>query len=244
MIDVHCHILPGIDDGAKTMEEALIILRKAEKAGISDIVLTPHYMIGTIYNADNVKKWGLYQELKKKAKEAGINVNLYLGNEIYIDGRLPQMLGGYIGKSGENIYDLATLNSRKYVLVEFPVQNEDKSAAATLFSLVQDGFIPVIAHPERYHYVQDDPSLVDQYLQMGCKLQGDYLALTGKYGKRAEKTLRKLLAEDKIFCLASDIHKGTESYHLDSITKKLTKLLKSEQKVKDLLHDNPAKMIA
>ena len=256
MIDIHCHILPGVDDGAKTMEEALLILQKAERAGITDIVLTPHYMRGTVYNAGNVKKWKIYQELKECAKKAGIKINLYLGNEVYIDEHLPQMLGGYdFGRKKEtgkadgpngtkDIYELATLNSRKYVLVEFPVQTKDKSAVKTLFTLVQDGFIPVIAHPERYHYVQEDPSQVDQFLQMGCKLQGDYLALTGKYGKRAEKTLKKLLQEDKIFCLASDIHKGTDSYKLDFVTKKLGKILKNSDKVKQLLHDNPAAMIA
>ena len=253
MIDIHCHILPGIDDGAKTMEEALSILKKAEAAGITDIILTPHYMRGTVYNADNVKKWKLYQELKEQAKKAGISINLYLGNEIYIDSHLPQMLGGYVnsgvvkaaaGANNTGIYELATLNSRKYVLVEFPVHTEDRSAASTLFALAQMGFIPVIAHPERYHYVQDDPGYVDQFLQMGCVLQGDYLALVGKYGKGAEKTLKKLLQEDKIFCLASDIHKGTEGYKLDAASKKLNKIIKSEQKMKQLLHDNPARMIA
>ena len=275
MIDIHCHILPGIDDGAKTMDESLLILKKAEQAGVTDIVLTPHYMRGTIYNADNVKKWQLYQELRKRAKEAGIKVNLYLGNEIYIDESLPEMLSAYANNkhkrgnasgnldnaSGKNdaasansdaasaknnvsIYDLATLNSRKYVLVEFPMQTPDKSAPTTLFKLVQDGFVPVIAHPERYLYVQDDPDYIVQFLQMGCVLQGDYLALAGKYGKRAEKTLKKLLQEDKIFCLASDIHKGSDSYKLDLVTKKLEKILKSHEKVNQLLHDNPARVIA
>ncbi len=260
MIDIHCHILPGIDDGAKTMEEALLILQKAERAGVTDIVLTPHYMRGTVYNADNVKKWQIYQELKERSKKAGIQINLYLGNEIYIDENLPQMLSSYhfgekksndneitdVASSAKNVgvYDVATLNSRKYVLVEFPVQAKDKSAAATLFTLVQRGFVPIIAHPERYHYIQEDPSQVDQYLQMGCLLQGDYLALTGKYGKRAEKTLKKLLQDDKIFCLASDIHKGTDEYKMDLALKKLGKIIKNQQKIRQLMHENPALVIA
>ena len=101
----------------------------------------------------------------------------------------------------------------------------------------------MIAHPERYLYVQNDPSAMDEYLQMGCVLQGNYKSLIGRYGKQAEKTLKKLLQNDKIFCLASDIHRGTDEYKLDVATKKLEKLLKNRQKVQQLLHDNPAKMI-
>ena len=144
---------------------------------MTDIVLTPHYMWGTIYNADNQRKWQLYQELKQKAKQAGIKVNLYLGNEIYIDKRLPKMLKGYV--DGENkgdssndrdenptekvsIYDLSTLNSRKYVLVEFPMQEEDKSALSIVKKMIEDGFVPVVAHPERYRYVQDDPAVLNK----------------------------------------------------------------------------------
>lgn len=258
MIDIHCHILPGIDDGAKSMDESLKILRKAEQAGVTDIVLTPHYMWGTIYNADNQRKWQLYQELKQKAKQAGIKVNLYLGNEIYIDKRLPKMLKGYV--AGENkgdssnerdenpaekvsIYDLSTLNSRKYVLIEFPMQEEDKSALSIVEKMVEDGFVPVIAHPERYHYVQDDPAVLNKYILAGCRLQGNYKSLIGRYGKRAEKTIKKLLQHNMLFCLASDIHKGSDEYCLDEATKKLEKLLKDPKKVKALFEDNPALLL-
>lgn len=252
MIDVHCHILPGIDDGSKSFEDSLYMLRKAEKAGVTDIILTPHYISGTKYNADNVTKWKLLMELREKAKQAGIAVRLYLGNEIYIDQELPEMLSAYENAqvmpanphaASGKIYELSTLNSGKYVLVELPVGTEDKSAYSTLFSLVQRGFIPVIAHPERYMYAQNNPRYFDDFVRMGCVLQGDYLALTGKYGKRAEKTLRKMLADGKIFCLASDIHKTTDEYMLDVAEKKLVHILKDARKAEELLVDNPRKII-
>ena len=242
MIDLHCHILPSIDDGAKTFDDSLAMLEQAEKAGITDIVLTPHYMKGTVYNADNVKKWGLYQELRKRANDAGISINLYLGNEIYIDTKMREMLAGYTNEQSELMYEVSTLNSTKYVLVEFPVRTEDKSVKTTLFSLVQKGFIPVIAHPERYFYVQDNPAWVDDLIHMGCKLQGNYMSLFGKYGKGAEKTLKKLLLEDKIFCLASDIHKP-ENYKLDLAQKKLMKIVRDKNKIDELLVTNPAMII-
>lgn len=248
MIDIHCHLLPGIDDGVKTLDESMQVLRQAEHEGVTDIILTPHYMKGTVYNADNLKKWQLLQELKERAKKEGISVRFYLGNEIYIDEQLPDMLKGYTGEpvaesEKELIYQVSTLNSRRYVLIELPVQNEDKSAKQTLFRLVQKGFIPIIAHPERYFYVQRDEHYVDDLVKAGCLLQGDYLALTGKYGKAAEKTLKKLLFANKIFCLASDMHKPGEGYKLDVTRKKLMRIVKNQAKIKELLEDNPKRIL-
>ena len=243
MIDIHSHILPGIDDGSPDMATSLKMLEKAERAGISDIILTPHYIKGSIYNANNVKKWQIFNELKSAARQAGRKVNLYLGNEIYIDGKLPDFLAAYAGKTSKEMYEVSTLNSTKYVLVEFPVRVADRTAKNTLFSLVQMGFVPVIAHPERYHYVQNNPNIVDDLLGMGCLLQGDYLALVGKYGRRAEKTLKQLLFAGKIFCLASDVHKISDEYQNELVRKKLMRILRSENRVEELLTFNPTMIL-
>lgn len=253
MIDIHSHILPGIDDGALNFEASIEMLKIAEKAGVTDIILTPHYIKGSIYNADNVKKWKLLSELKEKAHAAGISVNLYLGNEIYIDGELSKMLAAYENEKSELMYEVSTLNSTKYVLVEFPVQVEDKTAKETLFSLVQHGFVPVIAHPERYVYVQNNLEIVDEWISAGCLLQGDYLAVLGRYGRRAEKTLKELLVRDKIFCLASDTHKVSDEYRFDETKAKMYRILKvsygvkagmtPSEKLKELFEDNPRKIL-
>lgn len=242
MIDVHCHILPGIDDGARRLEDSLQMLRQAEAAGITDIILTPHYIKGSTYNANNVKKWQLFQELKTEAKKQGIKPRLYLGNEIYIDEKMSDLVAGYAKEKSDLMYEISTLNSTKYILVEFPVQFEDRTAKDSLFKLIQKGFTPVIAHPERYFYVQHNPDYVDQFLAMGCLFQGDYLALLGKYGKLAEKTLKTLIQHDKIFCLASDLHKP-DDYRLPATHKKLLKIVKSEQKIADLFVNNPQKIL-
>ncbi|MBQ3352658.1 hypothetical protein IJG91_03340 [Candidatus Saccharibacteria bacterium] len=253
MIDIHSHILPGIDDGALDFDSSIEMLRVAEKSGVSDIILTPHYIRGSIYNADNAKKWKLLSELRERAASEGISVNLYLGNEVYIDTELPKMVAAYENEKSELMYEIATLNSTKYILVEFPVQVEDKTARETLFSLVQHGFVPVIAHPERYVYIQNNLTAVDELIGMGCVLQGDYLAVLGRYGRRAEKTLRELLIHDKIFCLASDIHKATDEYKFNETKAKMYKILKASDgvkagmtpgaKLKELFEDNPKKIL-
>ena len=242
MIDTHSHIIPGIDDGAKTFEDSIAMLKQAELSGFTDIILTPHYLKGTKYNTQNAKKWELYQELKRLAKEAGIGINLYLGNEIYIDAQLPEMLAGYVGKKTDLMYEVSTLNSTKYVLVEFPVRAEEKSAKTTLMTVIKMGFVPVIAHPERYYYVQDNLEVLNDYLRMGCLLSGGLLTMIGKYGKREEKTLKKLLQDDKIFCLAVDAHKPVD-YVMNDAMKKLRKIVKDEAKVNELVEGNPRRII-
>ena len=243
MIDIHSHILPGIDDGPKTFETSIEMLKRAEKAGVTDIILTPHYLRGTKYATPNAKKWELYQELKRLADEAGIKINFYLGNEIYIDTELPKMLAGYIGEKNDLIYEVSTLNSTKYVLVEFPVRFEDKSAKTTLTAIIKMGFVPIIAHPERYYYVQDDISIIDEYMKLGCLLAGDILALNGKYGKHEEKTFRKLLLTNKFFCLTTDAHKPAD-YEIDAVKRKLAKVVKNEAEVQKLLVTNPGRLLA
>lgn len=240
MIDIHSHILPGLDDGALDMQTSLAMLKKAEAAGVTDIILTPHYIKGSIYNADNLKKWQAFNELKSATDT---KINLYLGNEIYVDRELDALLAGYTGEKSKLMYEVSTLNSTKYVLVEFPVQSEDKTVKETLFSLVRKGLVPVIAHPERYAYVQNNPAYVDEFLSMGCLLQGDYLSILGRYGKRAEKTLKKLLFSGKIFCLASDVHKATDEYRLSDARKKLLRIVRSEKAVSDLLENHPRQII-
>ena len=242
MIDTHSHIIPGIDDGAKTFEDSIAMLKQAQISGFTDIILTPHYLKGTKYNTQNVKKWELYQELKQRAKDAGITINLYLGNEIYIDAQLPEMLAGYVGEKTDLMYEVSTLNSTKYVLVELPVRAEEKSAKTTLTAVAKKGFVPVIAHPERYYYVQDNLEVLNDFLKIGCVLSGDILSVTGKYGKREEKTFKKILLDGKYFCLAVDAHKPVD-YVMNDAMKKLKKIVKDEAKVNELVEGNPRRII-
>lgn len=246
MIDMHCHLLPGIDDGSKSFNESINIVKKAQQEGITDIVLTPHYIVGTKYDANNAEKIDLFKELEFEVKERKIPINLYLGNEIYIDAKLPEMLGVFDEKTGKNkgnSGEIVSLNGRKYVLIELPVQNEDFSTPDTMFELIRRGWVPVIAHPERYEYIQNNINYAAELVKMGCKLQGDYLALTGKYGKKAEKTLKKLLKNDLIFCLASDIHHERNDYNLEKAKAKIAKITKNQKLIDDLFVKNPKRII-
>lgn len=234
MIDLHCHILPGIDDGSKNLQESLTILRNAAAAGVTDAILTPHYIRDSQYNYDNAHKSQLLDILKTATHEAEIPINLYLGNEVYIDQDALGLL---------NSDKIATLAGSRYILIELPVLTEDQTARDTLFKLVASGFIPIIAHPERYSYVQKNPHYIDAFLEIGCLFQGDYQSLLGKYGRAAKKSLQKLIKANAITFLASDTHHANDDYNLRKAIRHTCGLVKTATKAEALFETNPRKVL-
>ena len=233
MKDLHSHVLFGIDDGCKDIEESICLLKEAEKDGITDLVVTPHYIKDTKYTCNNEEKDKLFEELKAKAKEEGIEINLYLGNEVYITENLLELL-----KKKE----ITTINNSKYVLLEFPLGNMLYNTKDIIYELVVAGYVPILAHPERYRIFQRHPDHIDEYLRMGVLLQGNYKSLYGKYGKQAKKTLTLFLKNKKITFLGSDCH-HEKDFKLKKLKKKLKSLTKSDNMVEDLLENNFNKVI-
>lgn len=234
MKDLHCHILMGIDDGSKTIDSSLELLSQAYESGITDVMLTPHYIKGSKFAANNQQKLELLNILKKEIEQKGININLYLGNEVYIDLDILNLI-----KKNE----IATLNNSRYILIELPFASRINDLDKILFDLINNNYIPIIAHPERYQFVQDNPDILKEYLKMGVLFQGNYKSLIGSYGKGAKKTLKILLKNRMIHFLASDIHKPTDEYKLITCKKKILKIVKDEKKVNELLQDNFDKVI-
>ncbi len=230
MKDIHSHILWGIDDGARTLDESIKILDDLYKKGVTDIILTPHYIKGTKYNIGNRDKFNLFVELKKKYNK----INLYLGNEVYVDEDIVDLL-----KNGE----VATLNNSAYLLMELPMNSEIKDLDSIIYDLMRNGIIPIIAHPERYLYVQKDITYLDKFIDMGVLFQGNYESLFGKYGKNSEKTLKKLLKKNYISFLGSDIHRENHSNHTELVYKKLLKIIKDKEKIENLIDKNIEKVI-
>ena len=161
MKDIHCHILNGIDDGSKTIEESIRIIKNAIDNGITDIVLTPHYIENSNYNCNNKNKFYLINKLKKELKKNNLYINLYLGNEIMITKNIISLL-----TKGE----ASTINNTKYVLIEFPLHNELSYIEDIIFELVRNNYIPIIAHPERYSYIQKDITYLCQIFQFAIYL--------------------------------------------------------------------------
>jgi protein-tyrosine phosphatase len=234
MIDIHCHLMPGVDDGSRDLDESLAMFENAYTSGVTSVVLTPHYIKDTKYNYKNSAKQGSVEILREALRRTDVNIEVYYGNEAYLDDELPELI-----EKGE----VSTLANSRYLLVELPVNAENKNAGNILFRLKSNGITPIIAHPERYIYIQQHPEKVKDFLKIGCLLQGNYMSLFGKYGKKAKKTLKILLKEGYISFLCSDIHHKTNEYLLPEAEKKVQKILKNDSEVQKLFIENAEAVI-
>ena len=234
MKDIHSHIMYGIDDGAKDLEESISIIKNAISSGITDIVLTPHYISKSKYSCNNNDKNKILNIIKNKLKEDNININLYLGNEVMIDTDIVELI---------NKEEISTINNTRYVLIEFSFNYEYDYYQNIIFELVRNNYIPILAHPERYKYIQEDPKRIEKYLEMGVILQGNYFSLFNKYGSKAKKTLKILLKNRQISLLASDIHKKDINYDIDRLNRKLNYIVKDKKYINEILNINFTKII-
>lgn len=230
-IDIHNHILYGIDDGSKSLEESIEILKQHKEMGFKDIVVTPHYIENSNYVTNNKEKEKILNTLKNKVK----GINLYIGNEVFINNNLEKLL-----KQKE----ISTINNSRYLLIEFPMNQKLKTITDTIYELKIKGIIPIIAHPERYEYVKKDVNIVDEWINEGAILQSNYGSITGVYGETAKKTIKKLLKKDVISILATDIHfPNNEIYKTIEKSRKKIKKIIGEERFKELTILNPKKII-
>ncbi len=229
MRDMHSHIMYGVDDGSRSLEESIELLNEQEKKGITDIILTPHYIENTNYTCDISRKNDIIRELKKYT-----NINLYTGNEVYITENIKELLDN--GK-------ISTLNNSRYLLIELPMNNKIVDVESILYELIRINIVPIIAHPERYSYVQKDIRYLDSLKDIGVLFQGNYESLFGKYGTGAKKTLKRLIKLDYITFLGSDMHRLGYEYHQNKLERKLLRLTRNKDKVSDLIDSNIFKVI-
>lgn len=233
MKDIHTHLLYGIDDGSKSIEESIELLKNMEENGIEEIVLTPHYVESSKYNCNNCDKVKLYQKLNQKLDEENIKIKLYVGNEVFITPNIVKLI-----KDKE----VSTINNSRYVLFEFPLRQIYNNTGEIISDIVSNGYTPILAHPERYTTFQENPDLLVEYLKMGVLMQANFTSLFGIYGKTSEKTLKYFLKNKWISFLGSDTHHEYD-YSIKKLEKKLYKTTKDKEYVENLLHNNFDKVI-
>lgn len=196
VIDIHAHVLPEVDDGSGSMEETLQMLQIAQEEGITDIIATPHYQSGRFYTpADMVME--ILLEVQDRAEEAGIGIRLYPGTEIYFRSGLEERLEG-----GQ----LATMNGGNRILVEFGPMEEFSYIRNAMEELCGIGYVPILAHVERFRCMLEKASRVGELRGMGCEIQANAGSISGKYGFRIRKYLQGLLEERMIDYVGTDAH--------------------------------------
>lgn len=233
MIDIHSHIIPNVDDGARSVEETFNILKEAQEAGFTDVILTSHFLLN--YYETNAQELIFWKEkLQEVLKKQGTKINLHSGMEIYITNQMEELL--------ENKKILTLANSR-YMLIELPLATNVKYFDYVVYYLEAKGIKPIIAHPERYKCVQKDPDIVEEYIEKGCLIQCNYGSIVNLYGCEAEKTIKTILKKNQVHFLGSDVHRenGTYLIILDAI-KKIRKII-GENKINEITTINPKKIL-
>ena len=197
MIDIHAHVLPLIDDGSASLEQSLKILKTAVEQGVTDVIATPH--LRGEYNASPEKIKDELNAFYHKVKESGINVNLYPGQEIFIDGDYKKLFSSN---------SVLGLNQTKYVLLEFDYF-EDFDIAEVVYELKTMGYVPVIAHFERYSYAGIE--VAEEVKALGGLIQVNAESLVGKDKRSYLKKVKKLFNEGLVDFVASDVHDFREN---------------------------------
>lgn len=229
MFDMHCHILPAIDDGAKNLDTSLAMLRIAQQSGASAICATPHVIEGRW-----LPEWTtitrLCEELNQEAANEGIGLTVYPGGEVAIHMDLLDILtapGPYC------------FNGGRYMLVELPAAEIPRYTEDFFFTLQTRGITPVLAHPERHPAIMADPSILLEWVRRGLLLQINGPSLTGKMGEKPMKTAETLLLSNLVHLIGSDAHSARTRKPDLAETKAKIMSMTNAQTAKILLEDNP-----
>ena len=197
MIDIHSHLLYGVDDGAKTIEDSISILSDLKDLGYTDIILTPHYIKDSHYDSTRSENLKRLKVLREELQNNNININVYLGNEIYIDDDIEDFLNNNV---------ISSLNDSNFLLIELPMSGEYPNYKEIFNYLIKKNYNVILAHPERYMAFQKDFSKIEELSEIGVYFQCNIESIVGRYGKTAKKTIKKILKAHKINFLATDIH--------------------------------------
>ncbi len=226
MIDFHCHILPGIDDGAKDWEESIAMARCLVGQGVTGVVATPHHIEG-YYNPAPGTVLALVEEFKRRLIEQGIDLEVYPGCEAHISPELPELV-----QEGKV---LTVNNGGKYLLVELPFGELPLYTDDVLFRLKVGGVTPIVAHPERNDVFANDLNNLISLIRKGCLVQINAGSFTGSYGRLADKAVRKMVKCRAAHFIGTDLHgSGPNDISLDKVKKIIEQSVGAEEIIQSM----------
>lgn len=206
MIDMHSHIIYGVDDGSKNKEMTLEMLKLSIGCGVKKIVATPHYMKGR-FNVEYCEIKDKINELRQMVSEEKLDIEIYCGQEVYYrENILEYYEEGAIG----------TINDSRYMLIELPMREFDvNNVIDNLYELTLKGIVPIIAHPERYIPFIKKPSLINDFIKEGYLFQLNAGSIVGDFGKEVKKLALNYLGNGVYYICGSDAHSdGRRNTHI------------------------------
>lgn len=228
MVDIHTHILHNCDDGSNSLELSIFQITNMIDQGVTDIVLTPHYMNSYVKTESKIIN-DRFKELSEAVKD--LKINLHKGGELFLNPGVE-----------EKIDQELCIGDTSYILVETNMGEFTNDIYETLFQLVRKGYKPILAHPERYNYISNDPAMAEDFLHRNVYLQINAGSLLGLYGPKIQSVAWELIDNGFAHFIASDNHCRNDHYILPSAVEEIRKNI--DQYTADLLtKHNPNKML-
>lgn len=233
-IDIHSHLLPGVDDGSVSMEQTMDMLKIAYSEGIRTMIATPHYQEGRYMHAVSYLEQKL-SEVRASAEDMGIQVELLLGSEIYYSHGCVEHL---------KAKDIPTMAGTQCVLVEFSPMADSRYMINGLQEILLEGYNPILAHIERYDALRGEIDLVDKIIEMGVYVQVNAMSITGETGRTYQSATKKLLKNSMVHLVATDAHSDrTRSPKIKKCYEFLRKKY-GEMAALELTRDNQQKLLS
>lgn len=235
MFDIHCHILHGFDDGSDNLDESVSMARLAVENGTKAVIVTPHCNIPDSFQNHFDKAYAKnFLELKERIAKENIPLKIFPGQEIFAHGDFLQLIKNR---------QLITLNNSVYPLIEFDFFEHPEPVFAKLEMLVAEGYVPIVAHPERYDFVQYDEEAAEYIKKTGCLIQLNKGSITGKFGRSVQHTAHRILESRLADFVASDAHSPyMRTPRLDRAHEIIGEMY-SYDYAQLLLRENPVKVI-
>lgn len=232
-IDIHSHILPGVDDGSSSMEESMEMLRIARNEGITTVVATPHYAAGS-KNIAIDQLISIKNQVQKTARELGLFIDILLGNEIYYsESVLEDVTSGMV----------MTLADSRYVLIEFGIREHFQTIYHGLNEFVLAGYAPILAHVERYSCFKKREDLLEELIKLGSYLQMNSNSLTGGFWNIEAAYNRRLVNKGLVHFIGTDCHDAKQRPPcMENAYKAVSKHM-SDIHIQQIFKDNPRKII-
>ena len=237
MIDIHCHLLPGIDDGAKDMSEALALINLSVDDGVKRIVVTPHLHFGRFDNTLPVIQ-SAFSALVTEVNKANIDIELAYAAEVRLDSEILTLL------TNKQLPLYGNFNGQQFMLLEFPHSHIPAGSDMLVKFLKNQNITPVIAHPERNRDLLESPHKIKPFIRLGCWFQVTASSITGHFGEECQSLALAYIEQGFIQVVASDAHNLKRRPPILSQARDRVTSLFGEEKAQQLFHNNPYNITA
>ena len=231
MIDIHSHILPNLDDGAKDLDASISMLREAEAQGIETVFATPHILTG-LYEPSVKEIRNAAKSLKERIKLEKININIVVGAEIGITSEVKE----------SEIMNYTLNGNTKYILLELPFVSYPLNCDEKIFHYCSLGFYPIIAHPERAFSIMKNPDKLKEWKRRGILIQINSKSILGRYGRIVRNIAIKMLKDGIVDFVASDAHNAKWGFDFEDAKPLLEKIV-GKPKTKELLGQTARRLL-